>query len=49
MKDKKLEEYWEREKKNHLGDYGDSSVFDIYCAFRAGWEARMRYNKRMRN
>ena len=37
---------WEKEKKNHLGDYGDSSEHDIWCAFKAGWMARSRFNVR---
>ena len=37
-----LKESWNKEKKNHLGDYGDSSEYDIECAFKAGYMAGIR-------
>jgi len=40
-----LQKAWEKEKKEHLGDYGDSSEHDIWCAFKAGWLAN-NYNRR---
>ena len=36
----RLKKAWEKEKRNHLGDYGDSSEYDLECAFKAGWIAR---------
>lgn len=43
---KKLESDWEYEKKHHLGDYGDSTEYDLYCAFKAGWLAHLRISKK---
>ena len=34
-----LNKAWDYEQKHHLGDYGDSSEYDLYCAFKAGWLA----------
>lgn len=34
-----LKKAWNKEKANHLGDYGDSSEYDLECAFKAGWKA----------
>jgi hypothetical protein len=31
---------WEKERKNHLGDYGSmDDEYDLECAFRAGYNA----------
>ena len=43
-----MEFAWKKEKKNHLGDYGDSSEYDIYCAFKAGWYASKRHYHKSR-
>ena len=41
-----LSNAWEKEKETHLGDYGDSSEYDLECAFKAGWEASYRHYKK---
>lgn len=40
-----LKRAWEQEKRNHLGDYGDSDEYDLECAFEAGWKAAKRHYK----
>jgi len=30
---------WDKEKNKHIGDYGDSSEYDLWCAFKCGWMA----------
>lgn len=42
-----LQKAWEWEKKNHLGDYGDSTENEIKCAFQAGWGAAQKHYKKL--
>lgn len=39
---KTLEKAWKYEKEHHLGDYGDSSEYDLECAFKSGFLAGKR-------
>ena len=44
-----LEKSWKYEWEHHAGDYGDSTMYDIYCAFKAGWQAAKRDVRRSKN